>query len=275
MKKTISLILATFCLTISYAQEESSTENTGENFSLEGALAMFKNAKSLEEFEKLINEDNNNVNNLDLNNDGEIDYITVNDIKDGDTHVIVLSTFLGENEKQDVATIGIEKTGTEEAQLQIIGDENLYAENTIVEPFDVNEKAENSKGPNNFEIKTTRVIVNVWFWPSVRFIYAPSYVVWVSPYRWGFYPKWWKPWKPYRHNVFYGRCAPHRVYYHRTTTHRVVVARKVYSPRRNSSTLVVHNRKGTTVVHKNKRGKVKAVRVKKTRPVRARSNGRR
>lgn len=275
MKKTITLMLATFCLTISYAQEENSPENTGENFSLEGALAMFKNAKSLEEFEKLINEDNNNVNNLDLNNDGDIDYITVNDIKDADTHVIVLSAFLSENEKQDIATIGIEKTGNEEAQLQIIGDENLYAENTIVEPFDVNEKAENSKGPNNFEIATTRVIVNVWFWPSVRFIYAPSYVVWVSPYRWGFYPKWWKPWKPYRHTVFYGRCAPHRVYYHRTTTHRVVVARKVYSPRRNSSTLVVHNRKGTTVVHKNKRGKVKAVKVKKTRPVRVRSNGRR
>ena len=34
---------------------------------------MFKQAKSLEEFEKLLNQENNRVNNLDLNEDGKID----------------------------------------------------------------------------------------------------------------------------------------------------------------------------------------------------------
>lgn len=53
--------------------------------------------------------------------------------------------------------------------------------------------------------------------------------------------------------------------YHRVPTRRVVVARKVYSPRRHSSTLVVHNRRGTTVIHKNKRGTVKAVKVRDKR----------
>lgn len=267
MKRLSFLLLLIFGITTSYSQETDKNdfpEFTGENFSLEGALALFKQANSLEEFEKLINEENNNVNNLDLNNNGEIDYIVVQDIQEKDTHVIVLSTYLSEKEKQDIATIGIEKTGNESAILQIEGDSELYAENTIVEPFEIEEKIEKSKGgPNVPEITSTGVVVNVWFWPSVRFLYAPGYVVWVSPHRWGFYPRWWKPWKPYRYSIFYGKCAHHRVYYHRTVTHRVVVARKVYTPRRSKSTVVVHNRRGTTVIHKNKRGKTTVVKTKR------------
>lgn len=267
MKKILFMLVLITGISISYAQEDIKNdlpEFTGDNFSLEGALALFKDAKSLEEFEKLINQENNNVNNLDLNNDGESDYIVVQDIQEKDTHVIVLSTFLNEKEKQDIAIIGIEKTGNESAILQIEGDSELFAANTIIEPFEVDEKIEKSKGgPNVPEITPTSVVVNVWFWPSVRFLYAPSYVVWVSPHRWGFYPRWWKPWKTYRYSVFHGRCAHHRVHYHKTATHRVVVARKVYTPKRSKSTIVVHNRRGTTVINKNKRGKTTVVKTKR------------
>lgn len=275
MKKiTTLLLLALGMSTTAFSQEVSGT--TGDDFSLEGALAMFKKSGSVEEFEKAINEEGNNVNNLDLNDDGQTDYITVEDIKDGDTHVLVLSTNLNEKEKQDIATIGIEKTGTDSAVLQIEGDEALYATNTIVEPEDNAEaiKSSGKGGPSfaEFDTKATAVIVNVWLWPSVRFLYAPTYIVWVSPYRWGFYPKWWRPWHPFARTVFYTRCAPHRVYFHRTPTRRIVAAHRVYAPRRHASTLVVHNRRGTTVVHKNRNGRVKAVRVKKGGRVR---NGRR
>ncbi|WP_395046819.1 hypothetical protein [Flavobacterium sp.] len=262
MKKITTILFVFLGITLGFSQENDIPEFTGDNFSLEGALAIFKKSTSLEEFEKLINEENNNVNNLDLNNDGNTDYINVDDIKENDTHVIILSTYLSENEKQDIATIGIEKTGNEEATLQIDGDNELYAENTIVEPFDTQDSIGKSKSGSAMpEIITTNVMVNVWFWPSVRFIYSPRYVVWISPHRWGFYPRWWKPWKTHHHHIFYKRCAPHRVYYHKTSVRRVVVARKVYAPRRHSSTLVIKSRRGTAVVHKNKRGNVKAVKV--------------
>lgn len=258
MKKTIPFLFVILAITSGYGQEDNVT-SVGDNFSLEGALAMFKNAQSLENFEKLLNEENNNVNNLDLNNDGDIDYITVTDIQEKDTHVIVLSTFLSDTEKQDIATIGIEKTGNEEAQLQIIGDEDLYAENTIVEPFTVDEEEVKSKGPSPSDLIIKQVIVNVWFWPSVRFLYAPNYVIWVSPYHYKHYPRWWKPWRPFRYKVFYNRCAPHRIYYHRTPTHRVVVAHKVYKPMRKSSTLVVKNKRVTNVPHEYKQKKMRSV----------------
>lgn len=259
MKPIIASLLILIGTTSAFSQESDNSDYTGDNFSLEGALAMFKKAGSLEDFEKALNEENNNVNNLDLNNDGNIDYVTVEDLMSGDNHVIVLSAQLGDNEKQDVATIDIEKTGNEKAELQITGDDDLYAANTIVEPSDVSEKADGSgKGPEISNLITKEVIVNVWFWPSIRFIYAPRYHAWVSPNRWGYYPRWWKPWKPYRHTVFIGRCAPHRVYFHRTPVRRVIVAHRAYAPRRHTSILVVKNRRGTKVIHNERPGRVKA-----------------
>ena len=251
MKKLLPILFVAFISSSTFAQTDDLPQNTGDNFSLEGALALFKQAKSVEEFETLINDESNNVNNLDLNNDGQTDYISVEDIKENNTHVLVLSTDLSANEKQDIATINIEKTGSEQATLQIIGDADLYAENTIVEPFDTAESIQNSKGPNAPKIEIAQVFVNVWFWPSIRFIYAPTYVVWRSPYRWAFYPRWYRPWRPFGYRNFYSRCAPHRVYYRQTPTYRVVASRKLYAPRRHYSTFVVHNRRGTTVVRTN------------------------
>ncbi|MEO8516790.1 MAG: hypothetical protein ABI426_08600 [Flavobacterium sp.] len=266
MKPFITCLLVLVGMTSALSQEKDNSDSTGENFSLEGALAMFKNANTLEDFEKLLNEENNNVNNLDLNDDGDIDYVSVEDIMNGDNHVIVLSAVLGDNEKQDIATIDIEKTGKEQAELQITGDNDLYAANTIAEPSDVSEKLDSSgKGPAVPVIITKGMVVNVWFWPSIRFIYAPGYHVWVSPNRWGYYPRWWKPWRPYRHTVFISRCAPHRVYFHRTPVRRVIVAHRTYGSRRHSSTLVVKSRKGTKVIRQEKPRRVKAVHMSRRR----------
>lgn len=266
MKSIIASLLVLMGMTSAFSQENDSSEFTGENFSLEGALAMFQKATTLENFEKSLNEENNNVNNLDLNNDGDIDYVTVEDIMTGDNHVIVLSAVLGDNEKQDIATIDIEKTGKEQAQLQITGDDDLYAANTIAEPSDLSEKQDSSgKGPAASALITKQIMVNVWFWPSIRFIYAPGYHIWVSPNRWGFYPRWWKPWRPYRHTVFISRCAPHRIYFHRTPVRRVIVAHRSYAPRRHTSTLVVKSRRGTKAIHQEKPRRVKAARMGRRR----------
>src|SRR5258706_12360899 len=113
-----------------------STGLPGDNFSLEGALEMFKKASSPEEFEKLINTENNGVNNLDLNNDGNIDYVKVIDKKDGDVHAFILKDALSEPESQDIAVIELERKEKDNAVLQIAGDEDIYGEETIVEPSD-------------------------------------------------------------------------------------------------------------------------------------------
>ncbi|OOB82575.1 hypothetical protein BZL53_09490 [Flavobacterium columnare] len=219
MKKFLFLLLTLFFLTPKYAQNTEANETNQENFSLEGALAMFRNSTSLEDFERAINEENNNVNNLDLNNDGATDYVTVEDFIDGSDHVIILSALVGNSEKQDIATLNIEKRGNEEAYLQIIGDDDLFDKNTIVEPYDVYEKTIEDKGPSILDIIPARIIVNVWSWPCIRFIYAPGYHLWVSPVRWSLYPRWWKPWRPMAHTLFITHIHKHRIHFHRTKTH--------------------------------------------------------
>ena len=267
MKKIVALLLFVLGITSAFSQEDNRPENTGDDFSLEGALELFKNSNSLEEFEKNLNQENNQVNNLDLDGDGQTDYINVEDIKENDTHMIVMSTYLNETEKQDIALIAIEKTSEGNAVLQIEGDEDLFPKNTIIEPSSEEKGAvQNLKAAANVAVVANSApTVNVWGWPSVRYLYTPAYVVWVSPYRWKAYPRSWSPWRPIAHPLFYSYGVRYRPHYHEVKVRRVAAVSRVYYPRRHSSTLVVHNRKGTTVIHKNRRGNAKAVKVKRTK----------
>ena len=218
------------------SDDRDSTGLPGDQFSLQGALEMFKKASSPEEFEKLINTENNHVNNLDLNGDGDIDYVKVIDHMEKDVHALVLQVAVSASENQDIAVIEIEKNGTESAVLQIIGDEEIYGETVIIEPQGDEEKVKSQKGPSIAE--EDAIVVNVWFWPSVRFVYAPVYRPWVSPWYWGYYPNWWRPWRPLGWHVWH----PFRVHYHMgyvfAPTHRVVRAHRVYTPVRVTSVTV-------------------------------------
>lgn len=239
MQSLVKVICAllTVCITVrGMSQSEvDSTGFPGDNFSLEGALELFKNSQNMEEFEKALNSEDNNVNNLDLNQDGQVDYIRVVDNMENELHAIVLQVYVNENEIQDVAVIELEKTGPEEAMLQIIGDEDIYGKQVIVEPFE-EELNRNGKGGPNADFE--RVIVNVWLWPCVRFVYAPGYVAWVSPWRWAYYPVWWRPWRPRPFHVFVVHTHPWRRHYHVVHVHRVTRAHRVYAPRRTYSTSV-------------------------------------
>ncbi len=75
----LSFTLSGISLNAQNPSTEDSTGLPGDNFSLEGALTMFQKASSPEEFEKMLNTENNHVNNLDLNGDGQIDYVRVID----------------------------------------------------------------------------------------------------------------------------------------------------------------------------------------------------
>jgi hypothetical protein len=251
MKKITTLLFVILGMTMGFAQQNSTKEYPGDNFSLEGALALFKKSRTLEEFERALNEENNNVNNLDLNNDGKIDYINVDDIKQNDTHVIVLSTYLNETERQDIATITVEKTGNEAAVCQITGDEDLYPPNTVIEP---SVTADNSGNSVNASTENSNITVNLWFWPSVGFLFGPDYFPYVSRHRWGFYPRWWIPWHPYSHAVFYNRYASYRNEFRRTSTPRITAGRSYYAPRRLRSNMVFGNHRGNAVMHNNNHG---------------------
>lgn len=246
------LVIALFFTAPLSAQEVDSTGLPGDHFSLEGAIDLFKKAESPEDFEKLLNSEGSNVNNLDLNEDGEIDYIRVIDNVRDNAHAIVLQVPVSEKESQDIAVIEIERQDSGSAILQIVGDEDIFGEQVIAEPFEDEVEVKKGKNGPSPDFVVDRIVVNVWLWPSVRYVYRPNYVVWVSPWRWRAYPVWWRPWRPHPWRAFHARVVPFRAHYHVVTTHRVVYAHKVYAPKRTHSR-VVHTR--TTTVVKGRHGR--------------------
>jgi hypothetical protein len=246
-------VLLTLAVANLQAQEMAdSTGLPGDHFSLQGALELFKKAQSPEDFESLLNQEENHVNNLDLNGDGDIDYVRVIDNQDEDAHAIVLQAIVAKDEFQDIAVIEIEKDGDESAILQIIGDEDIYGENVIVEPFE-EEDGDDGKGPRMTE-ETVRIVVNVWGWPSVRFVYAPGYRVWVSPWYWGYYPRAWRPWRPHPFRVFWPRTTRYHMHYHVVGVHRVTHAHRVYTPVRRTSVKVTRTHSASVTKYRADRG---------------------
>lgn len=216
-----------------YARQDDQVEVPGDNFSLEGALELFKRSASPEEFEQLLNSQDSKVNNLDLNGDSMIDYIKVIDQQDGNVHIFILQALISQSERQDIAVIELEKLSNGKAVLQIVGDADIYGIETIIEPT--------SEVRVNAGTSTARTVVNVWAWPSVQYVYGPYYSVWDSPWGWSSYPMWWNPWRPVHYVVYRPYWASYRPYYQICHSPRIVYAHRMYRPMRSTS-VIVYNR---------------------------------
>ncbi len=218
MKKSITIILLIFQFASgifiqAFGQDTSTRLNLpGDNLNLYAVLKIFQESETLEIFEKKLNDKENNINNLDLNADNQIDYIKVKDQIDGNVHNIILQDIVNANEVQDVAVIIVEKIQNNQVQIQIIGDEDLYGKDYIIEPnFETKDTESNSTPNPAYTAGTSNVIQKVYTstytlynWPIVQYIYLPSYDSWNSPYQWGLYPSYWQPWTPLYWHEYYG-----------------------------------------------------------------------
>ena len=237
LKSLICLLLAAFMAPVLLSANHPSNYNglPGDDFSLEGALDLFKRSNTLEEFERQLNSDEYNVNNLDLNNNGRIDYLRVVDHAEGDVHAIVIQ-----------AVIEVKRNRYGEAVVQIVGDENLYGTAKIVEPYPYDDVVGTDYYDNYYNHYSPTIYVNAWAWPSVRFIFAPRYVVWVSPYYYNYYPVWYRTWNPYPYHVWHPRTVVYNRYYCVAPNYRIPDAHHYYGPRRVSAP-TVHQRTETYV----------------------------
>ncbi len=207
------LVFFSFSASSQTESEEGKLGLPGDNLNLFSVMKIFQESETLEIFEKKLNEEDNRINNLDLDGDDKIDYITVVDEVDGDVHLIILRVALNDKENQDVAVFTVEKIKNGEVQIQLTGDENLYGKDYIIEP---NMTESNSGRPNpGFTGKTQKIddkviVTNsvprteIATWPVVVYMYQPTYVVWRSPWHWGYYPGWWRPWRPWYWHQYYG-----------------------------------------------------------------------
>lgn len=250
MKKLIfSWLLSLLFLSATIAQRgEERTGYDGDFFSLEGAIELFKNSNTIADFERRLNEEDTYVNNLDLDRDGQIDFIRVEHIRQGNFHAIVLQVPLNRYDVQDIAVIEIEKTGRRRAMLQIVGDEDIYGEEVIVEPYERYGYSRGRGGPSA-DYDFTRGYVNVYWWSPVRHIFGRHYRVYRSPYYWSYYPNYWRPWRPCGWNIFRPRIVIYHRHYHIVHFHRLRHVHNFYRPYRHYSHHVVFRSNQVRVQH--------------------------
>ena len=138
---------------------------------LQAVAAAFAEAKSVKEFEMLLNSSRYMLNNLDLNGDGYIDYLRVLETRKGYYHALLIQACIAPGLFQDVATLVAERRANL-LYVEVIGDPYLYGYNYIVRPTFV-------KRP-----------------PMWDMFGKPTYTTWNSPYYHGHWPSYYQRTKP-------------------------------------------------------------------------------
>ncbi len=219
-----------------YAQDTTTAvSQVGDDLDLYAVLELFEEAEDLEAFEKALNSEDKGINNLDLNEDGEVDYIKVDESIEENTHLIILQVEIEENEFQDVATIEIEKKGDDDYTVQAVGTEELYGEDYIVEP-------------DTDSSSTSTTVVHVHTWPLIVVMFRPGYSPWRSPWRWRARPVWWRPFRPLSRSAYRNRWkkSSRRSRYRKTNKRRSSRGRNMHNSRRKTSNRYSKSKKTTS-----------------------------
>lgn len=204
---------------------DAMSEEIRDNLDLEAVASLFGDSKDLEEFEYKLNDPDAQISNLDLNEDGNVDYLRVVETTENDTHLIALQSVLEEDIYQDVATIELEKDKKGNTKVQVVGDVYLYGTGYIIEPVYVH-----------------RPVIFSIFW-------RPYYRPYRSVYYWGFYPKHFHFWKPFHTHHYKKHVHVHvnvKHTYHRTHVRHSTTAIHMHSRTRRNDFAVKHPHKSNS-----------------------------
>jgi hypothetical protein len=165
----------------------------GDNLDLYAVLDIFQKSKTIEAFEKSLNDEKTKINNLDLDMNKKIDFIKVVTEKKGDSYTFILQVDVSKTEVQDVASILLDKDKDKKISMQIVGAEELYGKDYVIEPKGNSAITANPgyTGADpvtiNVPAPTTTTVV-VQSAPIVEYVYSPAYIPYVPPFYYGFYP---------------------------------------------------------------------------------------
>src|SRR5678810_371026 len=109
----------------------------GDGLDLYAVFDLFQQSKTIESFEKSLNDPKTKINNLDLDLDKKVDFIKVvteKKDKNSDSYMFILRVDVSKTESQDVAVILLDKDKDKKISLQIVGDEELYGKDYVIEP---------------------------------------------------------------------------------------------------------------------------------------------
>ena len=196
MRRLTTLLMTLMLMSTALWADETVTvsansSDISEGLDLKVVAKLFAEAKNLEEFETMLNNPDSAFCNLDLNGDGQVDYLRVVETGEGNRRLIVLQAILAKDIYQDVASIYIEKDeASNSVSVQVVGDEYVYGTNYIIEP-----------------VYVYRPVIYDWFW-------GPYWVAWHSPWYWGYYPGWWYVHSCWAHDWYWRHCYAWHHHHH-------------------------------------------------------------
>ena len=163
----------------------ANSDDISDNLDLEAVASIFGESKDLEDFEKRLNDPKTQISNLDLNNDGEVDYLRVMETAENNVHSISIQSVLGKDQYQEVAVIDVQKDSKGATQVQVVGNVDMYGPNYYVTPY--------------------YPVVPVFF----TLFWVAAYRPWYSPWYWGYRPPYFSPWRPYPPHIYRSNVHVH------------------------------------------------------------------
>ena len=181
----VLVLITTQCTAQKRVTIEAQNDDISNNLDLKAVSTVFGESKNLEDFEQRLNDYDSGISNLDLNNDGQVDYLRVIEKNENNIHLVVIQAVLDKDVYQDVASIVVERDRDSNTTVQVIGDPYLYGDNYIIEPAYV-------------------------YTPSIfSFFWGSAYFSWHSPYYWGYYPNYYHHRRPYELNMYMSNVYSH------------------------------------------------------------------
>ena len=154
--------------TSDYNVDVTTSVSAADGLDLKAVGTLLKKANDAESLETLINSKNEGINNLDLNEDGKVDYIKVTEFGDDTAKGFSLSVEPAKGEEQEIATIHLEKSYDEQASVEVRGNQQIYGSNHYYHSY----------------FPTGSFLLWSYLWRPHSF-YA-------SPYGYGYYPSYYR-----------------------------------------------------------------------------------
>jgi hypothetical protein len=131
---------------------------------------MVKKTPNAEQLEKELNQPNS-INNLDLDEDGKVDYIKVTEFGKDNVRGLSFTDDVKGGETQEIATVEITKN-KDNADMNVVGNNTIYSDPGYASYH------------SSFGL--TDLII-------MSYLFSPRHVFWMSPYHYGYYPGYYHP----------------------------------------------------------------------------------
>jgi hypothetical protein len=174
---------------------------------LEAVTALVEKVENAEQLEKKLNE-KNGINNLDLNEDDKVDYISVTEYGDKDSYGFSLTVEPAPGEEQEIATIEITKEN-DQAKVHVTGNQHVYG--------------------HGHHYSSTHLIGGLLLYSYL----TRPHPFYVSPWGWGRYPGYYSYYSPRPYSSYRSYTRSYTSNTRVTRTQSRATPSKITSPNKN------------------------------------------